>query len=258
MDSPLTRSLEQFGPVSETESRVLSTMVLRTRQVAAGKDIVREGSRPLECCLILDGFACRYKLLSEGRRQIMSFHIPGDICDLQNFLLPVMDHSIAALTRCLVGMIPHQTIHMITETYPHLTRLLWHSTLLDAAVFREWLVGVGRRSALARVAHLFCEILLRLEAVGLAKVSGCELPLTQTDIGDALGLTNVHVSRVLQELRRQRLITSRQKALVVHDWEGLKRAAEFEPSYLHILGGAHQGADHGGQRLRDSGIRVES
>lgn len=254
MHSTLIRSLEQFGSLSEAEKRVLDTVVLRTRHVAVGDDIVREGSRPSECCLILKGFVCRYKLLSEGRRQIMSFQIPGDVCDLQNFLLPQMDHSIAALTCCSVGMIPHQRIQMITEAYPNLTRLLWRSTLLDAAVFREWLVGVGRRSALARVAHLFCELVLRLEAAGLVQDGGCKLPLTQRVIGDALGLTNVHVSRVLQELRRQGLITSRQKTLVVHDWAGLKRVAEFEPSYLHLLAGAHQGADHGHRRQQTGGI----
>jgi len=257
MDSPLIRSLEQFGPLSEAEKQVLGTAVSRTRQVAAGEDIVREGDRPSECCLILDGFACRYKLLSEGRRQIMSFQIPGDICDLQNFLLPEMDHSIAALSHCSIGMIPHQTIRAITESYPHLTRLLWSSTLLDAAVFREWLIGVGRRSALARVAHLFCEIMLRLEAVGLTKGGGCELPLTQTDIGDALGLTNVHVNRVLQQLRSEGLVTSRNRTLVVHNWEGLKRAAEFEPSYLHLLAGARCDLDRCGREKQEGLLRLE-
>jgi CRP-like cAMP-binding protein len=235
--SPLIRSLERIGSLSDAERCVLDAAVARTRQVGAGQDIVREGDRPPECGLILDGFACRYKLLSAGRRQIMSFHIAGDICDLHSFLLEEMDHSIGAVTTCTLGVIPHQTLHTITERHPHLTRLLWRSTLIDAAAFREWMAGIGRKSALGRVAHLLCEILVRLEAVGLAQDGVCELPMTQTDIGDALGLTNVHVNRVLQQLRGKEIITSRQTTLVVNDWGRLKQAAEFVPNYLHLQDG---------------------
>ncbi len=233
----MIRSLERIGPLSDAERCVLDAAVARTRQLCAGQDIVREGDRPPECGLILDGFAGRYKLLPKGRRQILSFHIAGDICDLQSFLLKEMDHSICAVTACTLGVIPHQALRAITECHPHLTRLLWRSTLIDAAVLREWMAGIGRRSALARVAHLLCEVLVRLEAVGLAQDGVCELPLTQTDIGDALGLTNVHVNRVLQQLRGQEIITSRQTILVVNDWERLRQAAEFVPNYLHLRGG---------------------
>lgn len=233
---PLIRSLERIGSLSAAERCVLDATVTRTRQVCAGQDIVRESDRPAECGLILDGFACRYKLLPEGRRQIMSFHIAGDICDLQSFLLKHMDHSIGAVTACTLGVIPHQALRTITERHPHLTRLFWRSTLIDAAVFREWMVGIGRRSALARVAHLLCEMLVRLEAVGLAQDGVCELPMTQTDIGDALSLTNVHVNRVLQQLRGKGIITSRQTVLVVNDWERLKQVGEFVPNYLHLRG----------------------
>ena len=234
--SPLIRSLERIGSLSDAERCVLDAAVAHTRQVGAGQDIVHEGDRPPECGLILDGFACRYKLLSAGR-QIMAFHIAGDICDLHSFLLEEMDHSIGAVTACTLGVIRHQALRTIMERHPHLTRLLWRSTLIDAAVFREWMAGIGRRSALARVAHLLCEVLVRLEAVGLAQDGVCELPLTQTDIGDALGLTNVHVNRVLQQLRGEGIITSRQSTLVVNEWERLKQTAEFVPNYLHIRNG---------------------
>ena len=232
--NPLIRSLERIGSLSDVERYVLDAAIMHTRQVRAGQDIVREGDRPPECGLILDGFACRYKLLSAGRRQIMAFHIVGDICDLHSFLLDEMDHSIGAVTACTLGVIPHQALRTITDRHPRLTRLLWRSTLIDAAMFREWMAGIGRRSALARVAHLLCEVLVRLEAVGLARDGVCEIPVTQTDIGDALGLTNVHVNRVLQQLRGQGVITSRQSTLVVNEWERLKQLGEFVPNYLHL------------------------
>jgi len=235
--NPLIRSLERIGSLSDVERCVLDAAIAHTRQVRAGQDIVREGDRPPECGLILDGFACRYKLLSAGRRQITSFHIAGDICDLHSFLLDEMDHSIGAVTACTLGVIPHQALRTITDRHPRLMRLLWRSTLIEAAVFREWMAGIGRRSALARVAHLLCEILVRLEAAGLAQGGVCELPVTQTDIGDALGLTNVHVNRVLQQLRGEGIITSRQNILVVNAWERLKQVGEFVPNYLHLRDG---------------------
>jgi CRP-like cAMP-binding protein len=234
--SALIRSLERIGSLSDAERCVLEAAVTRQRTVNAGEDIVREGDRPLDCGLVLEGFACRYKLLSAGRRQVMSFHIRGDICDLHSFPLQVMDHSIGAITACTLGVIPHQTLETIAERHPHLARLLWRSTLIDAAAFREWMAGIGRKSALGRVAHLLCEILVRLEAVGLAQDGVCELPLTQTDIADALGLTNVHVNRVLKQLRGEGMISSRGTTLRVVQWEKLKKAAEFDANYLHFRG----------------------
>jgi CRP-like cAMP-binding protein len=232
----LIRSLERIGSLSDAEKCVLEAAVTRKRTVGAGEDIVREGDRPRDCGLILEGFACRYKLLSAGRRQVMSFHITGDICDLHSFPLEVMDHSIGAITACTLGVIPHQALRTMAERHPHLARLLWRSTLIDAAVFREWMAGIGRKSAIGRVAHLLCEVLVRLQGVGLAHDGMCELPVTQTDIADALGLTNVHVNRVLKQLRGEGMISLRGTTLVVTRWEQLKQAAEFNPNYLHLRG----------------------
>ena len=164
----------------------------------------------------------------------MSFHIAGDICDLHSFPLEVMDHSIGAITACTLSVIPHQALADVMERHPRLARLLWRSTLIDAAVFRQWMAGIGRKSALGRVAHLFCELVVRLEAVGLAQAGMCDLPMTQTDIADALGLSNVHVNRVLKQLRDDGLISSRGTTLVIRRWEQLKRAAEFNMDYLHL------------------------
>ncbi len=232
--APLVRSLERIGVLSDAEKSVLDAALTRRRTVAANEDIVSEGDRPTDCGLILQGFACRYKMLADGRRQVMSFHIVGDICDLHSFPLRVMDHSIGAITACTLGLIPHRAIRTITERHPRLTRLLWRATLIDGAVFREWMAGIGRKSALSRVAHLLCEIYVRLESAGLAQDGECDLPVTQMHVADALGLTNVHVNRVLKQLREDGLIFSQGSTLVIRRWKQLKEVAEFNVNYLHL------------------------
>src|ERR671912_347415 len=147
MSNLLTRHLEQFGLLSPDEKRALTALVERVPEIRADQDIVAEGDRPGDCKMILEGFAFRYKLLGDGRRQIMSFQIAGDLVDLQGFLLGEMDHSVATLTATKVGTIPHSLLLQTTERYPRVARALWQSTLIEAAVFREWMVGIGRRSA---------------------------------------------------------------------------------------------------------------
>jgi CRP-like cAMP-binding protein len=234
MPSKLLRKLEGLIPLSEAERRALEGLAAhaRTRSFRPREDIVPEGDRPTECSLILDGFACRYKLLADGKRQIMSFQLAGDITDLHAFLLGELDHGIGALTPCKVAMLPHDTLQEVAQEHPRIAQALWRDTLIDGAVFREWMIGIGRRSARGRIAHLLCEVLTRLKAVGLAEELSCELPITQSDLGDALGLSVVHVNRVLQELRGEGLITLRGKLLVVNDWTGLEAAGQFDPSYL--------------------------
>jgi CRP-like cAMP-binding protein len=200
----------------------------------AHQDIVHHGDQPSNCNLLLEGMVCRYKVLRSGKRQILSFQFPGDIFDAQSFVLDVMDHAIATLTPCVVALIPHATMRELTETYPRIARAIWKDTLVDAAVFREWLTSVGRRPAYERIAHLMCEVYVRLEMVGLAKDGAVDWPITQAEIGDALGLSNVHVNRSLMDLRSDELITLSKGKLVIHDWEGLKRAGDFDPDYLHL------------------------
>jgi CRP-like cAMP-binding protein len=237
MPNPLILKLQHIGPLSREEERAIEQAIARTRHVAARQDIVSDGESPTDSSLILEGFACRYKLLPEGRRQISSFQIPGDFCDIQSFVLDRMDHSVGTLTPCRIAVIPHKTILQITETYPRIARALWKETLVDAAVYREWLASVGRRSAYRRIAHLLCEVLTRLRAVGLTHNGSAALPVTQADIADSLGLSVVHVNRTLQQLRGEGLITWRNGTLVVHDWERLEEAGEFEPSYLQLKSG---------------------
>lgn len=246
--NPLIRKLEQLFPLTSEEQDVLDRSCSRVVEISADKDIVREGDKPSDCNLLLEGTVCRYKILEDGRRQIFSFHIAGDIFDAQSFLLETMDHSVSTLTRCKVALIPHATVAKITEQFPRIARALWKDTLVDAAIFREWMASIGRRSAYQRIAHLMCEMVLKGHAVGLADDHRrINWPMTQSEIGDALGLSLVHVNRTLQELRGEKLITLKNNTLIVHDWEALQRAGMFEPLYLHLKSDRPQ--DHnGGER----------
>ena len=194
------RKLERLGPLTDEERRTLEDLPLSVRRVDTDRDLVRDGQRPSHCLLLLEGFSCRYKVLADGGRQITSFHIPGDIVDLTGLLLGRMDHGIGTLTPVRVAPIPQAAILDWMGRHPGLARLLWRDTMVDAAVFREWVVDVGRRSARQRVAHPLCELVTRLRAAGLARDRGCGLPITQAELADATGLSAVPVNRTLQEL----------------------------------------------------------
>ncbi|MDB5442694.1 MAG: Crp/Fnr family transcriptional regulator [Phenylobacterium sp.] len=230
----LIAKLESIGTLTLEERAAIKALPLRVRQIAEDTDIVRDGDTPTESCLLVEGFLCRYKMLPDGGRQILAIHTAGDIPDLQSLQLKVMDHSLGSLTPCKVAFISHAALHDITRAHPGVMALFWRDTLIDAAIFREWLTGVGRRSAHQRIAHLICEIHLRLKVVGLTDDDGFELPITQAELADALGLSTVHVNRVLQDLRRDGLIASRGKFLAVTDWRRLEQAGGFDPRYLHV------------------------
>jgi CRP-like cAMP-binding protein len=230
----LVCKLGSIYPLTEEEIQGVLGLPIHIRELAAGQDIVCEGDRPSQCCLLLDGFAHRYKLVGDGRRQIMSFHIPGDIPDLLSLHLRVMDHSLGTLCPSRVGLISHQSLRLVMHDHPRITDAFWRDTLVDAAVFREWMVGIGRRSALARIAHMFCEMVTKMQVVGLARERSVAIPITQATIADALGLSAVHVNRVTQELRKEGLITWRGRELTVLNWDGLRRVAEFDDAYLHV------------------------
>ncbi|WP_244005230.1 Crp/Fnr family transcriptional regulator [Methylobacterium sp. J-088] len=230
----LIRKLESIATLSNAERQAIQSLPVRIQNLRARQDIVRDGDQPTHCCLILDGWACRYKMLSEGKRQILSFHVSGDVLNLQSLHVPTMDHSIATLTKAVIAFIPHETLRELTASHPGLAAAFWRDTLIDAAVFREWLVSMGRRTSFEHVAHLFCELYLKLQSVGLAGDHRCPLPITQTDIADALGLTPVHINRVLQEMRGRTLITLRGRMLVMEAWDELLRVSEFDPTYLQL------------------------
>ena len=232
----LIRKLEGYGQLSDEERRAVEEAPSRIEDYGPREEMIREGDTPGEICLMLEGFSCRYRLLPNGARQILSLQLPGDFCDLHSFLLKTMDHSIAAVPTCKVAKISHDRIYEITERFPRLTRALWWDVAIDGAIFREWMVSMGRRSAYQQMAHLICELLLRLRSVGLTDDDSYDMPPTQTELGDALGLSTVHVNRVLQELRGNGLITLEGKRLTIIDLDGLKKAAGFTPGYLHLRG----------------------
>jgi CRP-like cAMP-binding protein len=233
---PLVRKLEQFEKLSDREKEILEGSVERVQTFGPREDIITQGERPDHVHLLVEGWAGRYKLLPEGDRHIMAYLIPGDLCDVHVTLLRVMDHSIGALSTCKVAFIPRVRIEAIINDHQRLARALWWSTLVDEAVLREWLVTLGQRPANKRVAHLICEMLLRSKAVGLTHDDSFEMPLTQEELGDTMGLSVVHMNRTLQELRRSGLITSEGRRVVVNDVQGLMAFADFDPIYLHQQG----------------------
>lgn len=172
--------------------------------------------------------------MPDGTRQISSLHVPGDIPDLQSLHLDVMDHSLAAMEPSTVAFIPHAAIRDLTERHSGIASALWRDTLVDPAIFREWIVNVGARSAYERAAHLLCEVFFKMKAVGLGEGDGCHFPLTQHQMGEAMGLSTVHVNRTLQQLRADGLIVLDRKHLSILNWEGLKVAGGFDPTYLHV------------------------
>jgi len=228
------RKLERRDALSADERQALVEAAGEERTFPAGSDMVREGDRPESSTLIVEGFSTRYRLLSDGQRQITAIHTPGDFVDLHSFVLKEMDHSVGALSRCRVISFPHERLTRITEQFPHLTRVLWLMTLLDGAIHREWMVAMGRRSATQQMAHLLCELYVRLGVVGLIRDDSFYLPITQVELGDALGLSAVHVNRVLQELRTENLFTWQSQIVQIVDWAGLQQRAEFDPRYLHL------------------------
>jgi CRP-like cAMP-binding protein len=230
----LIRKLERIAPLAPEERAALLRLPLRLKAVPAHQDIVSEGDSPSESCLIVEGFACRYMLTEEGKRQILSFHIAGDIPDLQSLHLKTMDHSLGTLVPCQLAFIQHDDLSSLMRHHPRLGDLFWRDTLIDAAVFRQWIVGLGRREAHGRIAHLLCELLVRLKAIEQVEDHAFTLPITQAELADALGISAVHANRVLQDLRGNNLITWRGDTLKVLDWEGLQRAGEFDPAYLHL------------------------
>jgi CRP-like cAMP-binding protein len=233
LDNPLLRKLANFTELSEEECQAVMECCGDVREVGAREDVITQGDRTGGVKLLLDGFACRYKTLEDGRRQIVAYFVPGDLCDLRVFILKRMDHSIGAIAPSKVATISPDDVLRLTHTYPTLTRALWWSTLVEEAILREWIVNVGQRNALERMAHLFCELLYRFRAVGLNRGLSCILPLTQIELAETLGLSSVHVNRTLQALRRRNLITLNGGTLTIDDLPELESLSFFNAAYLH-------------------------
>jgi CRP-like cAMP-binding protein len=233
MTNPLILKLEHGADLTDEDRDRLEEVARRTREVGPRQDLIREGDKPTNLHVILDGFACRYKVTPAGKRQIMAYFVPGDFCDLHVWILGQMDHSIATLSPCTIAEIPSETIEELTARYPRITRALWWATLVDEGTLREWLVSMGQRPADRQLANLVCELLVRLQTVGRASENSYELPVTQEELGDTLGLSTVHVNRTIHKLREDGLLTFEGQRLTIPDVDALKVFAGFSPNYLH-------------------------
>jgi len=230
----LLQKLRKRDEVSDEEEKILREIIEPPRSVAPRQYLIREGEPLTRSTLLIEGIMGRYKDMRDGQRQIMELHVAGDFADLHGFTLKRLDHDVMTMTECRVSSAPHDALNYITEHYPRLTRLLWFTTNVDAAIHRVWTASLGRRDAIARLAHLVCELQQRLQLVGLASASEYGLPLTQADLAECLGLTPVHVNRVLKELRERELMTFRSGRVTIYDLPKLKRLAEFSSDYLYL------------------------
>jgi CRP-like cAMP-binding protein len=231
--SRLLQRLASLAPLSAEESRALESAAGPARLHRAHEDLAREGESPAHVGLLVSGFAYRCRVLPDGRRQIVSYLIPGDLCDARHLLLPVATHTVCTLSAVNVAPFGRETLLGLIERYPRIGQALCCLALVEELIAREWLVNVGQRTAIERLAHLLCEIFTRMQAVGLADRGRCELPLTQVELADSLALSTVHVNRTLQELRRQGLVSLSGGMLEIHDFEALQAIALFTPNYLH-------------------------
>jgi CRP-like cAMP-binding protein len=231
----LLRNLDRVMDLTPSERQAITELPERLLRVNPREDIVDGTKEPTEVHLIRSGMACRYTVLENGERQITNLLVPGDFCDLRALIMGDMDHSVAALGPCDLAIVPHQRFFAAIDKHPRLALALWGDTLLDAAVHREWVINIGRRCAYKRIAHLFCEIWFRLKSVGLAHDHVFDLPMTQADLGDATGLSVVHVNRTIRQLHEDGLIQMMKGRVArLPDWRRLTEAAEFNPAYLRV------------------------
>lgn len=234
MTNHLLMTLEARDEISKAEREILDDMIRTVRQIPARSDFVTEGDRPTHSCLMLSGLSARYNMIGDGKRQISAIHVPGDFVDLHSLLIKPMDHSVAALTDCAIAVVAHEVLRELSRSEPHLTRMLWLLTVVDAAIFRQSLVAAARLPAESRIARFFCEMHARLDVVGLARDLEYDLPITQTDLGDAMGLSQVHVNKSLQKMRREGLLAWRGSRVRLLDWARLQEMSEFDPTYLNL------------------------
>jgi CRP-like cAMP-binding protein len=234
MISVYLQKLRQRIEISSDEERAIRDSITEIRQIGPDRLVIRAGEELNESLMLLDGWLARCKDLAGGERQVMQLHVAGDFADLHGFTLKKLDHDVATLSECRLAVVPHEKLQSITESLPRLARIYWFTTNVDAAIQRELALSLGQRSAISRMAHLFCELDARLEVVGRAKNGEFQFPLTQRELSECLGLTVVHANRTLQELRRRRLVDLENRWLTIRDRGALEAVAEFDPSYLYL------------------------
>ncbi|WP_029907486.1 Crp/Fnr family transcriptional regulator [Caulobacter sp. UNC358MFTsu5.1] len=232
--TPLIHKLARRDALSDEERSVLAGLLGPERHVPAGGLLVEPGDRPGFSTFLVSGFCARYSLTVDGGRQLTEVNVPGDFVDLHSLLMRQMDHGVVALGDCVIAPAAHADLRRLTESHPHLARLLWLETVVDGAIHRQWLVTMGQQNAASRLAHLVCELYRRLESAGLARDYRFSIPMTQVDLGDVLGLTPVHVNRVLMDLRQQGLLEWRAGLVTIPDWDSLVSLGQFDPTYLRL------------------------
>ena len=232
--SRLLYRLERAGPLSPQDRQRVAELPLTVINVAANQEVAHPGEAPSRCILLLSGFLYSHKMAKGARRQITSFIVPGDIADLHSLHLPSLDHGLSALGPAVVALLPHGALRDMLDRSPQLAQAFWRETFIEAAVSREWLTSLGRRDAIARVAHVVCELAVRLQAVDLARNLCFSIPWTQTDLADACGISSVHANRVVQELRRLGLVDWDTKQVRIRDWETLTKLGDFSDRYLQL------------------------
>ena len=235
---PLLAKLEREIVLTDADRLSVNEVPFYVEDFKTGEGPSWAGDRPKRSFVILEGLLSTSKTLRDGQVQITALHIPGDMPDLQSLHLEVLDCDIGALSNCVLAFMAHSDLRRFCERHPRLAAALWRSTLVDGAIYREWVVNMAQRPALNRLAHIFCEMMTRMEEAGLAAQGSCALPLTQEDLSEATGLSHVHVNRTLQDLRARGLISFEQGRLTIHDWDGLARLGEFQVDYLHLRSAA--------------------
>ena len=230
----MIRKFERRISLNDGDREALVGLPFRMTRAEPGRYLVREGAAAEHSILITSGLAYRHKISADGSRQIVSIHIPGDFVDLEGSLLKVADHNVQALTRCDLAMVPRAALREVLVSHPQVALAMWIDTLIDASIFREWIMNIGRRDARERLAHIFCEFALRLESAGLGSTTGYELPMTQEQLADASGLTAVHVNRTLKAMDAEGLIKRERRFILIPDWERLRTVAGFSELYLHL------------------------
>ena len=226
--------LSQRIPLSLEERQAVVDLPQVFKSLRRHEYIIRESEKATHSCVLLSGFAIRHKVAGNGARQIFSIHMRGDAIDLHNALLDTADHNLQMLSDGEIVFIPVEAIRSLIRSYPNVGMAMWMETLVDAAIFREWTLNVGRRDARSRMAHMLCEFALRLEVAGLSTQTDYELPMTQEELGDALALTPIHISRTLKDLAEKGLVKREIRAVKILDWRGLATLGDFDRSYLHL------------------------
>jgi len=236
--APMVRKLELWRPLGDAEQAAILALPHTIRELKAHQYVVWDGDKPQNACLLLTGFAFRHKIAGNGSRQILSIHMRGDLLDLQNSLLGKADHNVQMITDGTLALIPVQSVIDIAFQYPAIGMAMWYETLVEGSIFREWILNVGRRDAFTAIAHLLCEFALRAEVAGIGQSTSYDLPLTQEQLADAVGLTSVHVNRTLMRLEEEGHIRRERRNIQIDDWQKLAKVADFEPRYLHLRNGA--------------------